>query len=217
MQEKNKKIVMKPTTSKRIFITSIHHFKSMAEIIDQAKHYMLSFFAQSQNRHLIQRHRTSISAAVALLGVYMLIKSITRIPRQLAHLPHLGFFEYMGAIVKRKTLADIASRLTLPVASQSDSGMYAVSRTLHSKSTSHLTSVSPFHNQRFDRDGWTVHITQPAAAKKFLLKTGTFIVHTFYMHMCCNYSYCLVNYRYLSQSRSYTTFENTSWSFYWHP
>ncbi|KAI7883978.1 cytochrome P450 [Lichtheimia hyalospora FSU 10163] len=113
---------------------------------------MLSFLAQSQNRHLIQRHRTSISAAVALLGVYMLIKSITRIPRQLAHLPHLGFFEYMGAIVKRKTLADISSRLTLPVASQSDSGMYA----------------------RFDRDGWTVHITQPAAAKKFLLKTDIF-------------------------------------------
>ncbi|KAI7882942.1 cytochrome P450 [Lichtheimia hyalospora FSU 10163] len=111
-----------------------------------------TYVTGEQGRRFIQQHRTSIAAAVALVSTYAVFKSITQVPPQLKHLPHLGFFDYIKAVVARKSTDDIAREITIPIAMQSKSGMYV----------------------RFDRDGWSVHIVGPEAAKKFLFKIDIF-------------------------------------------
>ncbi|CDH48236.1 cytochrome p450 [Lichtheimia corymbifera JMRC:FSU:9682] len=124
----------------------------MDQITSTVNTYVVPLFAGEQGKRLIQHHRTSIAAAVALVSTYAIFRSITQVPRQLKHLPHLGFFDYIKAVVAGKTTDDIAHELTIPIAMQSKSGLYA----------------------RFDRDGWSVHIVDPGAAKKFLFKIDIF-------------------------------------------
>ncbi|KAI7882941.1 cytochrome P450 [Lichtheimia hyalospora FSU 10163] len=124
----------------------------MDQVTNTINTYVTPLFAGEQGRRFIQQHRTSIAAAVALVSTYVVFKSITQVPRQLKHLPHLGFFDYMKAIVNHKSIDNVAHELTLPLVTQSKTGMYV----------------------RFDKDGWAVHIVDPEAAKKFLLKTDIF-------------------------------------------
>ncbi|KAJ8655903.1 hypothetical protein O0I10_008343 [Lichtheimia ornata] len=124
----------------------------MDQITSTVNTYVVPLFAGEQGKRLIQKHRTSIAAAVALVSTYAIFRSITQVPRQLKHLPHLGFFDYIKAVVAGKSINDIAQELTLPAVKRSKSGLYV----------------------RFDKDGWTVHIVDPLAAKKFLLKTDIF-------------------------------------------
>ncbi|CDS03773.1 hypothetical protein LRAMOSA01174 [Lichtheimia ramosa] len=127
--------------------------------MDQITNTVSSFVApllNTQGTRLVQQHRISITAAVALISTYAIFKSITKVPRQLEHFPHLGFFDYLKAVVTRKSMDDIAHELTIPIAMQSKSGLA-------------LTT-----EQRFDRDAWSVHIVSPEAAKKFLFKTDIF-------------------------------------------
>ena len=99
----------------------------MDQITNTIHSYVTPLFAGEQGRRLVQQHRTSIAAAVALVSTYAVFRSITQVPRQLKHLPHLGFFDYMKAIVTRKSIDDIAHELTLPTVMQSKDGMYVVS------------------------------------------------------------------------------------------
>ncbi|KAJ8655901.1 hypothetical protein O0I10_008341 [Lichtheimia ornata] len=124
----------------------------MDQITSTVNTYVVPLFAGEQGKRLIQKHRTSIAAAVALISTYAIFRSITQVPRQLKHLPHLGFFDYIKAVVAGKSINDIAQELTLPAVKRSKSGLYV----------------------RFDKDGWAVHIVDALAAKKFLLKTDIF-------------------------------------------
>ncbi|KAI7884021.1 cytochrome P450 [Lichtheimia hyalospora FSU 10163] len=91
------------------------------------------------------------TAAVALAVAYLVHKALTP-PARLRHLPYVGLFTYLNALMRRKLISEISRDVTLPVGMKSPSGVYA----------------------RFDQNGWSVHITRPEAAKKFLLKTDIF-------------------------------------------
>lgn len=102
--------------------------------MDQITNTVSSFVApllNTQGTRLVQQHRISITAAVALISTYAIFKSITKVPRQLEHFPHLGFFDYLKAVVTRKSMDDIARELTIPIAMQSKSGLYVVSSPMH--------------------------------------------------------------------------------------
>ena len=112
----------------------------MDSIIDHAKLYIIPLFTSEQTQRLVHRHRVSISAAVTLITTYALYTSITTVPRKLAHIPHLGFFEYMKAMMDRKSIDEVSKELTIPTGNKSDSGLYVVSI---------LTPLIHFSSQRF--------------------------------------------------------------------
>lgn len=99
----------------------------MDQITNTINTYVTPFFTNGQGTRLVQQHRTSITAAVALISSYAIFRSITKVPRQLEHIPHLGFFDYLKAVVTGKPMDDIAHDLTIPIAMQSKNGMYVVS------------------------------------------------------------------------------------------
>ncbi|KAJ8659175.1 hypothetical protein O0I10_005214 [Lichtheimia ornata] len=98
-----------------------------------------------------RQQKISIAAAVSLVVLYLARKAVTP-PARLRHLPYVGLFTFLNAFMRRKLMSDISSNVTLPAAMKSSSGLYT----------------------RFDQNGWSVHITRPESAKKFLLKTDIF-------------------------------------------
>lgn len=105
----------------------ILNHSTMDHITNTINTYVSPLLTNGQGTRLVQQHRTSITAAVALISSYAIFRSITKVPRQLEHLPHLGFFDYMKAIVTGKSMDDIAHKLTIPAAMQSKGGLYVVS------------------------------------------------------------------------------------------
>ncbi|KAI8150362.1 cytochrome P450 [Fennellomyces sp. T-0311] len=99
--------------------------------------------------HLDRRNRISISAAVALLGVYLLCNKVFRPPKSLRHLPRARFFGLNKRLIQGKSNVDIAHQVTLSVGSQSPYGLYL----------------------RFGVFGWSVHSTRPETARKIFQKT----------------------------------------------
>lgn len=99
----------------------------MDSIIDNVNTYVVPFFTSEQSQRLFHRHRLPISAAVTLITTYALYTSITTVPRKLAHIPHLGFFEYIKAMMDRKSINEVSKELTIPAGNKSDSGLYVVS------------------------------------------------------------------------------------------
>ncbi|CDS03770.1 hypothetical protein LRAMOSA01171 [Lichtheimia ramosa] len=125
----------------------------MDHITNTINTFVAPLLTSEQGKRLVQQHRTSITAAVALISSsYAIFRYITKVPRQLKHFPHLGYFDYLKAVVTGKSMDDIALELTIPIAMRSKSGMYV----------------------RYDRNGWSVHIVGIKAAKKFLFKTDMF-------------------------------------------
>ncbi|CDS03771.1 hypothetical protein LRAMOSA01172 [Lichtheimia ramosa] len=124
----------------------------MNQLTSTINTFVAPFFTGEQGTRLVQRNRASITAAIALISSYAIFKSVTKVPRQLEHIPHLGFFDYLKAVLMGKSIDDIAHELTIPMAMQSKNGMYV----------------------RYDKDGWSVHIVNPQAAKRFLLKMDVF-------------------------------------------
>ncbi|KAI8145132.1 cytochrome P450, partial [Fennellomyces sp. T-0311] len=104
------------------------------------------------SKRLDRRDKITISAAVALLGLYMLYDKIAKPPRSLRQLPRASPFQNIKALLQNKSSKDISQKLTLPVALQSPDGVYV----------------------RFGIFGWSVHVSRPEIAKKMLLKTETF-------------------------------------------
>ncbi|CDS08804.1 hypothetical protein LRAMOSA10165 [Lichtheimia ramosa] len=98
-----------------------------------------------------RQQKISIATAVTLVLFYFVRKAVTP-PARLRHLPYVGLFTFLNAFMRRKLISDISSNVTLPTAMKDPSGIYA----------------------RFDQNGWSVHITRPDSAKKFLLKTDIF-------------------------------------------
>ncbi|KAI8148747.1 cytochrome P450 [Fennellomyces sp. T-0311] len=102
------------------------------------------------SKRLDRQSKISISAAVALLGLYMLYNKITKPPRPLRHLSRVSPFASIRALLQSNPSKDISQELTLSVELQSMDGVYVVVF------------------------GWSVHILRPETAKKMLLKTDAF-------------------------------------------
>lgn len=101
---------------------------TMDQITSTINTFVAPLLTSEQGRRLVQQHRTSITAAVALISSsYAIFRYITKVPRQLKHFPHLGYFDYLKAVVTGKSMDDIALELTIPIAMRSKSGMYVVS------------------------------------------------------------------------------------------
>ncbi|KAI9485028.1 cytochrome P450 [Zychaea mexicana] len=99
-----------------------------------------------------KKNKVSISVAVAVLVLYLAYDKVAKPPRNLRHIPQASFFGYLNAFIKKVPIADVAEKYTLPAALQSEHGLYV----------------------RFDNNGWSVRINNPAIAKKFLLGTDIF-------------------------------------------
>lgn len=99
----------------------------MNQLTSTINTFVAPFFTGEQGTRLVQRNRASITAAIALISSYAIFKSVTKVPRQLEHIPHLGFFDYLKAVLMGKSIDDIAHELTIPMAMQSKNGMYVVS------------------------------------------------------------------------------------------
>ncbi|KAI8143746.1 cytochrome P450 [Fennellomyces sp. T-0311] len=99
-----------------------------------------------------EKHKVSISTSIVLLGLYLGYREMIKPPRHLRHIPHVEFWKFIGNFLAKRPFDEVVNEVIMPVAKNSESGLYI----------------------RFDKDGWSVHITRPEAAKKFLLKTNIF-------------------------------------------
>ncbi|KAI8143292.1 cytochrome P-450 cyp509A1 [Fennellomyces sp. T-0311] len=125
----------------------------MNVLVDNWNNHVLPHIPDNARR-FAEKNKVSISASIVLLGIYYLAyEKIAKPPRNLRHLPQVSFLSYIKAIIAKKPHDVIASEITLPVAQQSEQGLYTV----------------------FDKTGWAVHIARPEAAKKFLNKTNIFV------------------------------------------
>ena len=88
--------------------------------------YLSSLVVGEQGRHLIYRHRVTISAAVALVSTDTLFKYVNGVPRHLAHFPRLGFLDYINAVYQGKDITFISQQLALPTADKNPDGLYLV-------------------------------------------------------------------------------------------
>lgn len=123
----------------------------MDHITNTINTFVAPLLTSEQGKRLVQQHRTSITAAVALISSsYAIFRYITKVPRQLKHFPHLGYFDYLKAVVTGKSMDDIALELTIPIAMRSKSGMYVVSSPIatmhydmvdHSQQNSDMTEM----------------------------------------------------------------------------
>ncbi|GAB5591312.1 hypothetical protein Unana1_06212 [Umbelopsis nana] len=106
------------------------------------------------SRLLVSRRNKVIttSAAVLLVVLYNAYQKLTRPPKQLRHLPTVNSFLTLKALVQKWPMNDVATKITIPVSLSTEHGLYT----------------------RLDPNGWTVHVQNPAAAKKLLLKLDVF-------------------------------------------
>lgn len=137
---------------------------------------LISKVSGSQAYAVARRNKTlSIGAAVALTVVYMAYSTVTRPPKHLRHIPSANNIKLLKAYLSGWPINDIATKITIPAALQSDRNIYVVSKT-----SSFTASIDYFdlccfllcYFKRYDINGWMVRIQDPVAAKKFLLKTG---------------------------------------------
>ncbi|KAI9251423.1 cytochrome P450 [Phascolomyces articulosus] len=130
----------------------------MEIVLGTYQSYIIPFFNKDGEQkqqliiHFIKKNRLSISIAVVLFGVYRMFDNITKPPRNLRHIPQASFFGYLNAFIKKVPIAEVADKYTLPASLQSEHGLYV----------------------RFDNNGWSVRINNPAIAKQFLIRTDIF-------------------------------------------
>ncbi|KAI9264403.1 cytochrome P450 [Phascolomyces articulosus] len=106
-------------------------------------------------RHFLEEHKGAITLGAVLFGFYLGYEKVSRPPKKLRHIPNVPFLGYLKGFLKGVTINEVATEITLPVALKSEEGLYT----------------------RLDQNGWSVHITRPEAAKKFLMKTDLFRKH----------------------------------------
>ena len=87
----------------------------------------------SKRQNLNNREKISISAAVALCTMYLVYHRITNPPRHLRHLPRVRSLQLFKALVQNKSLDKYAQEVTLPLALETPSGLYAVRGTMDDK------------------------------------------------------------------------------------
>lgn len=103
----------------------------MESIVDNVNLYLVPLFRSEQTNRLVHRHKVSISAAITLIAAYALYSSITTVPRRLAHIPHVGFFDYIKALMGCRSIDQVSKELTIPAGNKSESGLYVVSTAAH--------------------------------------------------------------------------------------
>ena len=73
-----------------------------------------------------KKHKTSISFAVGLYGLYLGFKQISKPPKSIRHIPQINIWRFFGALMRNEPNHVISETLTLP-ASMNPHGMYVVS------------------------------------------------------------------------------------------
>jgi hypothetical protein len=91
----------------------------------------------------------SIGVAFSIVFLYLTVKKQTAPPKTLRHIPHVNFFRNVKMMIQGKPYAHISKQLVMPL--------------LHREAVGYL---------KMDSLGWTLHLTDPVAAKEFFLKTG---------------------------------------------
>lgn len=92
--------------------------------MDQVLHFYNTYVIPYLTTHK-RESRISISAAIGLLTLYWTYDKVFRPPRQIRGIPQAPFFGILKAMFTSKPIDDLA-RITLPIATQSPSGLYTV-------------------------------------------------------------------------------------------
>lgn len=108
-------------------------------------------------RNLLFRARSSnykYSYLGIILSLYLIqyVRRLLRVPPQLRHIPHVGYFSIILSVLKRETLDERTQRLIMPKLS---------------------STGSKFYLSRFPVS-WTVYTIDPVAVKTILMKTEQF-------------------------------------------
>lgn len=99
----------------------------MENIINAYQTYVLPHISDDYQERVIEfgeKHKLSISFAVALYSVYLVYDKMTKPPKNLRHIPQVDFWGYSGALLRQEPLYSIAKRYTIPAASKH--GIYVV-------------------------------------------------------------------------------------------
>ncbi|KAI9472922.1 cytochrome P450 [Zychaea mexicana] len=126
----------------------------MEVVFNAYQSYVLPLLSQSTQEQVVifgKKHKTSISVAVAVYGLYLLYEKITKPPKNIRHLPQVPFWGYSGALIRGEPLYSIAKKFTIPAATN-PYGMYV----------------------RFDNSGWCVRVNQPELVKEVFMNTKLF-------------------------------------------
>lgn len=102
--------------------------------MDQVLHFYNTYVIPYLTTHK-RESRISISAAIGLLTLYWTYDKVFRPPRQIRGIPQAPFFGILKAMFTSKPIDDLA-RITLPIATQSPSGLYTVR--YHMNTMSHI-------------------------------------------------------------------------------
>ncbi|KAI8144471.1 cytochrome P-450 cyp509A1, partial [Fennellomyces sp. T-0311] len=100
-----------------------------------------------------RQNKLPIGITAAIVCVYSVYHALTNPPRDLRHIEHASFFGYLWkSVFKKRSLHEVVTEVTLPVARKHDHGLYTC----------------------FDSNGWAVRVTRPEAARQLLFKTDIF-------------------------------------------
>ncbi|KAI9251375.1 cytochrome P450 [Phascolomyces articulosus] len=126
-------------------------------LLHGAKEHLLALWSHINSSKTLlfpktKNQKISISAAVALTGLYLIYRKLTLPPPNLRHIPRVNFVQFVGNLLKRRPFDEIYKETIAPLASATDHGVYAA----------------------IGMAGWTAFISKPESTKKLLLKTELF-------------------------------------------
>ena len=97
----------------------------MELLIDGWSQYILPQIPNS-TQQFAGKHRSSISASIILLALYLGYEKLTRAPKKLRHLPQASYWKVIQAQLTKTPTDDFYTNYVLPVANQANHGMYTV-------------------------------------------------------------------------------------------
>ncbi|KAI9476252.1 MAG: cytochrome P450 [Benjaminiella poitrasii] len=117
--------------------------------------YLLNFYPKIIAQQLSNGKKRMTMGLVALTIslLYVFHEKLLKPPKNIRHIPYLGYFDYIRSIIKKESYWDRAHRNLLPmIDSPQNNGFYV----------------------RPGRIGWEVHVANPEAAKQVFLKHDKF-------------------------------------------
>ena len=69
---------------------------------------------------------TGITLVAATL--YLLYDKINKPPRATRHIPYIGFFKFMSAIIRKEPVYNVTKEMTFPLSFTTESGLYSVTK-----------------------------------------------------------------------------------------
>ena len=66
--------------------------------------------------------------ALVVTSLYLLYDKINKPPQSTRHIPYIGFFKFMSAIIRKEPIYNVTKEMTFPVSFTTESGLYSVKK-----------------------------------------------------------------------------------------